>query len=592
MTGSFRVCAVIPSHNHWQATASVIAGCREQGLPVFLIDDGSSEPAKSALAVLGAGDLGGGRFYRCHENLGKGGAVLQGFQLAMAAGFTHVLQIDADGQHDLAALPRLLEQARARPEALVTGVPIYDASIPTGRAIGRWITHIWVWIETLSFQIRDSMCGFRVYPLAAVADLLAAGEQIGKRMDFDTEIMVRLFWRGCQVIDVPVRVTYPVDNISNFDLWRDNCRISLMHTRLVFTLLWRLLRGRWRSTGGGFHDRAGARLNDGPAANTRMARHWAWIGERGTLWGLRFCLASYRLLGRGGCRAVLMPIVLYFYLTGRAQRTASHHFLSRAFRLKGQARQPSFAEGYRHFLAFAMRALDTFIGWAGEMPAGLIRADDLSVLPAAEADPRGALVIVAHVGNADISRAMLDAKTRQRLLVLVHTRHAENYNRVLKEFQPAAALNTFQVSELGPETAIALKERVENGDWVVIAGDRVPVNSAGYTIDLPFMGRTASFSAGPYILASLLECPVYLLFCLREDAHYRLYFEEFAQRISLPRDERAEKLREYAGRFAARLQDYALRDPFQWFNFFDFWAPASEQLRDQGWMKGPEQARK
>ena len=567
MTDALRICAIIPSHNHWRVTEAVIAGCRAQGLPVFLIDDGSSEPARSALAALGAGDLGGGQFYRCAENLGKGGAVLQGFQLAMAAGFTHALQIDADGQHDIAALPRLIAAARAEPAALVTGVPVYDASIPTGRAIGRWITHVWVWIETLSFAIRDSMCGFRVYPLAAVARMLADGEQIGRRMDFDTDIMVRLFWRGSPVINVPVAVTYPADNISNFDLWRDNCRISLMHTRLVFTLLWRLLSGR--------------RANRTGRRQANSARHWAWLGERGTVLGLRFCLASYRLFGRRGCRVLLMPIVLYFYLTGRAQREASRRFLARAFHLKGWHRQPGFADGYRHFLAFALRGLDTFIGWSGKMPADLIRLDEGAVLREAQADPRGALVIVAHLGNADISRAVLDAQTRERLLILVHTRHAENFNRVLKEMQPAAALNTLQVSELGPDTAIALKERVDRGQWVVIAGDRVPVNSEGRTVDVTFMGARTSFSVGPYILASLLECPVYLLFCLRENEHYRLYFERFADAVALPRAERAERLRAYAERFAERLQDYALRDPFQWFNFFDFWAPAGRQVKDQ-----------
>jgi predicted LPLAT superfamily acyltransferase len=443
---------------------------------------------------------------------------------------------------------------------LVTGVPIYDASIPKGRAIGRWITHAWVWVETLSFQIRDSMCGFRVYPLAAVAALLAEGEQIGQRMDFDTEIMVRLFWRGVAVIDVPVAVTYPADNTSNFDLLRDNWRISLMHSRLVFTMLWRLLRHRRMPRGNG--------------------HHWAWLAERGSVWGLRFCLASYRLLGRRGCQAVLMPIVFYFYLSGGEQRRASRQFLARAFHVKGWSRQPTFIDGYRHFLSFAQRSLDTFIAWAGGMPRDLIQSGDLAALPAAAADPGGALVIVAHLGNADISRAMLDAKTRERLLILVHTRHAENFNRVLRDFQPAAVLNTFQVTELGPATAISLKEHVEQGRWVVIAGDRVPVMSHGRTIDVPFLGQNAPFSAGPYILASLLECPVYLLFCLRDGEYYRLSFEKFADRIDLPRAQRAESLRAYAAKFTERLQDYALRDPFQWYNFFDFWAPASRQGKE------------
>ena len=567
MTDAFRPCAVIPSHNHWQATAAVIRGCLAQGLPVFLIDDGSAEPARSALAELGAGDLGGGGFYRFAQNMGKGGAVLQGFQLAMAAGFSHVLQIDADGQHDIAALPRLLDQARVAPTALVTGRPVYDASIPRGRAIGRWITHVWVWIETLSFQIRDSMCGFRIYPLAPIAALLAAGETIGQRMDFDTEIMVRLFWRGTPVIDVPVAVTYPVDNISNFDVLRDNWRISLMHSRLVCTMLWRLLWGRRAATG-----------------QDDDRQHWAWLAERGTALGLRLCLLSYRLLGRRGCQALLVPVVLYFYLTGRVQRHASQQFLARAFRFKGWSRQPGFIDGYRHFFSFAARGLDTFIGWSGgwsgTTPPDLIRPGDMVALPAAVADQRGALVIVAHLGNVDISRAVLDAKTRERLLILVHTRHSENYNKVLRDFQPAAALNTLQVTDLGPETAIALKQRIDEGYWIVIAGDRVPIKSEGRTVEAPFLGQPAPISTGPYILAFLMECPVYLLFCLREGDHYRLHFEKFADRVELPRSVRGERLRDCAAKFTDRLQDYALRDPFQWYNFFDFWAPARKQGKE------------
>ncbi len=544
-------------------------------MPVFLIDDGSSEPAKTTLANLGAAlktnDLGGG-FHRFEHNQGKGDAVLQGFHMALSAGYSHAVQIDADGQHDIRSLPHLLERARSLPSALVTGTPIYDASIPKSRAIGRWITHFWVWIETLSFQIRDSMCGFRVYPLAAVAALLADHETIGRRMDFDTEIMVRLFWRGTPVIDIPVAVTYPADNTSNFDLWRDNWRISLMHTRLVFTMLRRLpwiLKHRL-ATGKGH----------GGGRGSGQAGHWSWIAERGTSWGLHFCLYSYRLLGRRGFQVILMPIILYFYLTGGAQRRASRQFLSRSFAAKGWPGQPGFFDGYRHFHAFALRGLDTFIGWAKAMPAEAIQLGDVAALPAAIAEQRGALLIVAHLGNVDVARAMLDPETRARLLILVHTRHAENYNKVLREFEPEAGVNTFQVSELGPETAITLRERIEQGYWVVIAGDRTPVMSLGRTVEAQFLGQAAPFSAGPYILASLLECPVYLLFCLREGDHYRLSFEKFAERIHLPRAERRQRLQDYAGKYAVRLQEYALRDPYQWYNFFDFWAPANGQLKE------------
>ncbi|PKU24594.1 glycosyltransferase family 2 protein [Telmatospirillum siberiense] len=233
-----KICAVVPSHNHWTALAGVIGGLRSAGLPVFIVDDGSAEPARSAIARLHAPE-DGVRVHRLAVNRGKGVAVVEAFRLAWEAGFTHALQIDADGQHDLDAVPGLLALAGRHPQALVTGLPRYDASIPPGRRIGRWVTHVWVWVETLSLRISDSMCGFRVYPLAAVHALLGR-HKVGRRMDFDTEIMVRLFWEGTPVLGLPVRVTYPPGNISNFDLLRDNWRISVMHSRLVLTMLIRL----------------------------------------------------------------------------------------------------------------------------------------------------------------------------------------------------------------------------------------------------------------------------------------------------------------------------------------------------------------
>jgi len=233
---TFAPCAIVPTHNHWKALPQVVARLRALDLAVFVVDDGSDEQARRAIAAL-AGE--GVTVRRLEVNRGKGVAVVGGFQQARAAGFSHAVQVDADGQHDLDALPNLLAAAAAHPQALVSGAPRYDDSIPTGRKIGRWITHLWVFVETLSLRITDSMCGFRVYPLAAV-DALLAEEAVGDRMDFDTDIMVRLFWRGVAPLMVPVRVSYPPGNTSNFDLLRDNLRITRMHTRLVLTMLSRL----------------------------------------------------------------------------------------------------------------------------------------------------------------------------------------------------------------------------------------------------------------------------------------------------------------------------------------------------------------
>lgn len=542
-------CAIVPTFNHWKAIATVVGRLRQAQLPVLVIDDGSGEPAASAVAALHDPD-NGVTVHRLPVNQGKGTAVTEGFRLAWERGFTHAVQVDADGQHDLDALDDLLAAAEERPDALITGLPRYDDSIPQGRKIGRWITHVWVWIETLSLQITDSMCGFRVYPLGPVRTLLAS-ETVGRRMDFDTDIMVRLFWRGTPVEGVPVRVIYPPDNTSNFDLWRDNLRISWMHTRLVFQMLLRMP---------ALLARRGRAFRQDPS-------HWAHLAERGAYWGLVFCARAYALLGRRGCLAVMAPIVGWFFIAGAEQRHASRLFLGRVF-----GRPATLVECYRHFLSFAARAVDTFAGWTGSIAHDAVGVATPETLKAAVADRRGGLWVVAHLGNVDLARAVLDDETRARLTVLVHTRHAANYNRLLREFRPGAAINLMEVSEIGPETAIALQERVDRGDWVVIAGDRTPVGSTGRTASVPFLGALAPFSLGPWILGALLRCPVHLLFCLKRDDGWQLSLEPFAERIELPRAGRDAVLHDHAARYAARLEDYARQAPFQWYNFFDFWA--------------------
>jgi predicted LPLAT superfamily acyltransferase len=223
-------------------------------------------------------------------------------------------------------------------------------------------------------------------------------------------------------------------------------------------------------------------------------------------------------------------------------------------------------------MAFAARALDAFSGWTGGVGSDAIEAADPESLARFTGDARGGLIIVSHLGNVDLSRALLDKATRARLVVLVHTQHAANYNRVLREFQPDAAMNTLQVTDIGPDTAIALKEQVDAGRWVVIAGDRIPVQSQGRVSRTPFLGAPAAFSHGPFVVAALMECPVWLLFCQRDGKRHRLHVEPFAERISLPRGRREEALSAYVARYAGRLEKHALADPFQWFNFFDFWA--------------------
>ena len=245
---AFRPAAVIPVYNHGDAVGAVADNVRANGLHCFLVDDGS-EPGCAAVldALAQASDV---TLVRLAVNQGKGGAMMAGLRAAAAAGWTHALQIDADGQHDARDIPAFLARAAAAPQAVICGVPVYDESVPTGRLVGRYATHVWVWINSLSLAIRDSMCGFRVYPLAPVVRLFDEAT-LGRRMDFDPEVLVRLHWRNVAIVNVPTRVTYPQDGLSHFRLGLDNWLISKMHARLFFgmlarapTLVWRKLAGR------------------------------------------------------------------------------------------------------------------------------------------------------------------------------------------------------------------------------------------------------------------------------------------------------------------------------------------------------------
>ncbi|MFG6489684.1 glycosyltransferase family 2 protein [Roseateles sp. BYS78W] len=238
-----KIGAVIPVYNHGGPIAGVVAALRAHGLPVLLVDDASEPGCAAVLDQLASqADV---TLERLPVNQGKGGAVMAGLRRAAELGWTHALQIDADGQHDTRDVPAFTAAAVAEPAQMICGYPIYDDSVPKARLYGRYATHIWVWINTLSLAIRDSMCGFRIYPLAGTLPLVER-QHIGRRMDFDTEIAVRLFWSGMGIVNVPTRVRYPEDGVSHFRVWRDNVLISAMHTRLFFGMLVRAPMLLWR----------------------------------------------------------------------------------------------------------------------------------------------------------------------------------------------------------------------------------------------------------------------------------------------------------------------------------------------------------
>jgi glycosyltransferase involved in cell wall biosynthesis len=242
-TRAFRPCVLIPTYDNPATIRKVVLRAREVLPEVVVVNDGSGHEGRAACEAVAAEGLA--HVVHRAKNGGKGAAVKTGFAEAYRLGYTHALQVDADGQHDLEDVPRFLEVARDNPDALVLGAPVFDASAPKARQIGRQITVFWVAVEVGRGVIADAMCGFRVYPLADAVAVRVPGNM----MDFDPEVAVRLAWRGVPVINLPTKVRYvsrDEGGVSHFRLFKDNLLIGWMHTRLCLEkVMWAFL-GRWR----------------------------------------------------------------------------------------------------------------------------------------------------------------------------------------------------------------------------------------------------------------------------------------------------------------------------------------------------------
>ena len=232
---------LIPSYNTGERLFSTVKAARSQWNPVWVVIDGSTDGTGERLRQMAASDLGL-RVWVLPSNQGKGAAVLHGLREAKAAGFTHALTMDSDGQHPEDLIPHFMQMSQRRPETMVLGRPVFDASAPLLRVRGRRISNGWTQLETLFAGIGDSLYGFRVYPIADLIDVMTHQPWM-RRFDFDTEAVVRLAWRGVKPvnIDAPVRyLTAEEGGVSHFRYGRDNALLTWMHARLVIEFVFRL----------------------------------------------------------------------------------------------------------------------------------------------------------------------------------------------------------------------------------------------------------------------------------------------------------------------------------------------------------------
>ena len=224
---------LIPHYCHHEQLAPYLPRLAAYGLPITVVDDGSSPESLTALKALIAEQPQADIELLVHErNLGKGEAVITGLNAAVAHGATHVVTVDADGQHDDADIPKIVAASRTHPESIFSGRPIFAKDIPTARLYGREITNVLARIAAGNAGLRDAMCGFRIYPVASTLELT---RMLGnrKRMELDVEILVRASWSGVPVEYYDTKVTYPETGRSHFRMVLDNARLTAMHTRLL-----------------------------------------------------------------------------------------------------------------------------------------------------------------------------------------------------------------------------------------------------------------------------------------------------------------------------------------------------------------------
>lgn len=305
------------------------------------------------------------------------------------------------------------------------------------------------------------------------------------------------------------------------------------------------------------------------------AQHWARLGETTFVAGIRLLCAVEHHLGRLPFLLCLYPVVVLHWLGNATARRASRDYLRRLQAAHAVfPRPPGAWRSLRHFACFAETILDKLLASHGRYPLARVQVDAQG-MRSALARGEGGVIVTAHLGCLELCQALAAEVPGLRLTALVHTAHAEHFNRLLRRLNPDAPVRLQQVTTLDAATAVQLGQRVAAGEFVAIAGDRVPVHG-GRSVQADFLGAPAAFPIGPYVLAAALGCPLHALACVHRDHGYRVEFTRLAERVLLPRARRETALREHAQRYAHWLEAQLRRAPLDWFNFFPFWNQVSD----------------
>jgi len=299
--------------------------------------------------------------------------------------------------------------------------------------------------------------------------------------------------------------------------------------------------------------------------------HWSLMRERGSLLGLKTLFFLYKYGGRYLVVVMLYPVIFYFFISGKSSRLASQKYLTKIHQFGYMAEKPTVWMSLRHFLTMGFAALDKVDVWLGKITMASINYVNFSVFENLLVEKKGALIIGSHLGNLEVCRALAKDNSGACFNVIVFTEHAQKFNDFINSLNKDVKVNLIEVTKMGPDLAIMLQDKIDQGEYIVIAGDRTSTTVAGRVIYSDFLGEQAPFSQGPFILAGILQCPVLMMFCLKDKHKYNLIFEELSSGVQWTRKTRETELTKLVNKYAKTLEIYCAQYPLQWFNFFDFW---------------------
>ena len=548
----FKPIVVIPTYNHHKELPSMIQKIQSHISDILIVNDGSDECIGKILSEIA--EQTDVKLLSLKKNGGKGSAVKAGIRYAYKNGYSHCIQIDADGQHDISDLPHILNLASKEPQRLILGNPVFDLNTaPKSRILGRKITNFWIAVETMSLDIKDGLCGYRCYPVASTMDIISK-VKTGDRMDFDPEILVRLKWQGVQTRSFDTRVNYGDNEPSNFDVVADNIRISWLFMRLFWIAI------------AVFIQKKLIRKSSGS--------NWAETKERGNKLGIYITFLFYKLLKKRLTMIMLQPVLFYFFATDKKGREASIKYLDKVYRKSNSKLtfKPGLISSFAHYNSFASSMLDQVgIRMAGKSDLFKISLSGFDEVKELIINKKGAIFIGAHFGNFDIIR-LLAKEPGMKLKVLMYRKHAQMINSLFSSIRKEKEEEVIEIESINAASACMLSDYVESGGFLGILADRVPPGSESRVVKYSFLGEEARFPQGPWILAGILKCPVLFFYAASTGTQeYEIHFEKLFDTVSISSGNREMEIKKYLDVYISRLENACCSFPYQWYNFYNFW---------------------